>query len=69
MTADAIYGCGSSNIYALTAGQLYAAGANVHGQLLNGLNATTSRRFTKCQLAESVDIDGNATRQSFAKSM
>jgi alpha-tubulin suppressor-like RCC1 family protein len=66
MTADAIYGCGSSNIYALTAGQLYAAGANVHGQLLNGLNATTSRRFAKCQLAESVDIDGNATRQSFA---
>lgn len=66
MTADAIYGSGSSNIYALTAGQLYAAGANVNGQLLNGLNATTSRRFTKCQLAESVDIDGNATRQSFA---
>lgn len=69
MTADAIYGSGSSNIYALTAGQLYAAGANVHGQLLNGLNATTSKRFTKCQLAESVDIDGNAARQSFANNV
>jgi len=51
MTADAIYGCGSSNVYAITAGQLYAAGANVNGQLLNGLNANTSKKFTKCQLA------------------
>ena len=66
MTADAIYGSGSSNVYAVTAGQLYAAGANVHGQLLNGLNATISKKFTKCQLAEGVDLDGNATRQSFA---
>lgn len=66
MTADAIYGSGSSNVYALTAGQLYAAGANIHGQLLNGLNTAISRKFTKCQLAESVDRDGNATRQSFA---
>jgi alpha-tubulin suppressor-like RCC1 family protein len=66
MTADAIYGCGSSNVYAVTAGQLYAAGTNIHGQLLNGLNATTSKRFTKCQLAEDVDINGNAVRQRFA---
>lgn len=67
MTADAIYGSGSSNVYAITAGQLYAAGANVHGQLLNGLNATTSKRFTKCQLADDgVDIDGNAVRQRVA---
>lgn len=67
MTADAIYGSGSSNVYALTAGQLYAAGSNINGQLLNGLNATVaSKRFTKCQLAESVDTNGNATRQSFA---
>jgi alpha-tubulin suppressor-like RCC1 family protein len=67
MTADAIYGSGSSNVYAVTAGQLYAAGANVHGQLLNGLNATTSKRFTKCQLADDgVDIDGNAVRQRVA---
>jgi alpha-tubulin suppressor-like RCC1 family protein len=66
MTADAIYGSGSSNVYAVTANQLYAAGTNVHGQLLNGLNATTSRRFAKCQLAEGVDINGNAVRQRFA---
>jgi alpha-tubulin suppressor-like RCC1 family protein len=66
MTADAIYGSGSSNVYAVTAGQLYAAGANIHGQLLNGLNATTSKRFAKCQLAEDVDINGNAVRQRFA---
>ena len=66
MTADAIYGSGSSNVYAVTANQLYAAGANVHGQLLNGLNASTSKRFTKCQLAASVDVDGNAIRQTFA---
>lgn len=67
MTADAIYGSGSSNVYALTAGQLYAAGSNNNGQLLNGLNATVaSKRFTKCQLAESVDRDGNATKQSYA---
>jgi alpha-tubulin suppressor-like RCC1 family protein len=66
MTADAIYGCGSSNVYAVTAGQLYAAGANTHGQLLNGLNANTSKKFTKCQLADDVDRDGNAVRQRFA---
>lgn len=68
MTADAIYGSGSSNVYAVTAGQLYAAGANVNGQLLNGLNksTTTSTKFTKCLLAESVDLDGNSVRQSFA---
>jgi len=66
MTADAIYGSGSSNIYAIKAGQLYAAGTNVHGQLLNGLNAATSKRFTKCQLAEGVDLDGNAVRQRVA---
>lgn len=70
LTADAIYGSGSSNVYAITAGQLYAAGDNLNGQLLNGLNGAAVKKFTKCQLATSVNIDGNATGgQTFANNV
>lgn len=66
MTADAIYGCGSTNLYAISANQLYAAGANQSGQLLNGRSGAigASKNFQKCQLSDTVDINGNATSAS-----
>jgi len=60
MTADAIYGCGSSNLYAISANQLYAAGANASGQILNG-RTDKALAFQKCQLAETANVQGNAT--------